>query len=178
MGSNKGPIAASGRLTFSRDLRGHRCDRRRFRTVLWIGIGGNSADQNLAADPLVETSVSDNESIDLPTTTTNEIAVQTSTTKPTPSSTVTTTTAPTTTTVPTTTPSAVTNTVGGIEPACTGPGPSRDGFSIRSLWSLVARFVSLATCPTHVVWVRSPGDRRSGLFELSGHGQQPDISRP
>ena len=76
--------------------------------------------------------MSDNESItDLPTTTTNEIAVQTSTTKPTPSSTVTTTTAPTTTTVPTTTPSAVTNTtVGGIEPVCTGPGPSRDGFSI------------------------------------------------
>ena len=96
MGSNKGPIAASGRLdVFLGIFAAIGVIGVALGLVLWIGIGGNSTDQNLAADPLVETSVSDNESItDLPTTTTNEIAVQTSTTKPTPSSSVTTTIAP------------------------------------------------------------------------------------
>lgn len=96
MGSNKGPIAASGRLdAFLGIFVAIVAVGAVLGLVLWIGVGGNSPDQNLAADPLVETSVSDNESIiALPTTTANEIAVQTSTTKPTPSSAVTTTTAP------------------------------------------------------------------------------------
>ena len=96
MGSNKGSKAASGRLDallgifVAIGVAGVVSG-----VVLWIGVEGNSADQNLAADPLVETSVSDNESIiDLPTTTANEIAIQTSTTRPTPSLSVTTTTAP------------------------------------------------------------------------------------